>query len=128
MEKFENGTEVLIFEYIPGFKDQDIKHFIRGVILEGEKSENVALCGKPQYVINYIVLGEDGRKYFGNMKDHILGDYFFMTREMYYEYANARVMKNAEKIRTLNGENIEIRNIIMNLEKTEKLELAGKQV
>ena len=59
----EKGTEVLIFKYMTGWKEQDMEHFIKGKIIDSEISDNISYFQKPLYVINYKVLGEDGNTY-----------------------------------------------------------------
>ena len=90
---YENGTNVFIFKYVLGRREQDTKHFIRGIITNQEKSKNIFLCKNPLYVMNYTVLGEDGKEYFGNMGSHVLGDHFFMTKELYISLIEKNILK-----------------------------------
>ncbi len=109
---YEKGTEVLIFKFVSGWKEQDMGHFIKGKIIGSEISDNISYSQKPLYVINYKVLGEDGHTYLGNMEGHVLGDCFFMTREMYIEFLNKCIVSNEEKINDLVDKNNRIKNII----------------
>ena len=100
MEKIlENGTEVLIFNYISGWGlEQDMEHYIRGTIIKSEMSEDLSYHGSPWNVINYTVLGEDGIEYFGNYGKHTLGRNFFMTEEDYIELCKQKAEKEARDI------------------------------
>ena len=44
--------------------------------------------------MNYTVIGEDGKEYFGNYKDPVLGDSFFMTQEDYIHYLERKITRN----------------------------------
>lgn len=91
---YEIGTEVFIFKYVPGRRKQYTKHFLRGTIINSEKSNNVALCKEKEYVMNYLVLGEDNKQYCGNMGKHVIGDYYFMTKELYINHINNAKLEN----------------------------------
>ena len=94
---YENGTEVFIFKYVLGRKKQDTKNYIMGTIVSSEESKDVSLCKGPEYVINYLVLGEDQKLYYGNMGKHVLGDYFFMTRELYNSHIEEIILENEKE-------------------------------
>ena len=81
MEKqLENGTKVLVFNYISRLgRNLDYNHYVKGTIVDSEFDE----------VINYTILGEDGKKYFGNYKKHTFGNCIFMTEEDYISYLNS---------------------------------------
>ena len=112
---FEKGTEVLIFKYVSGWKNQDMEHFIKGKIIDNEISDNISYFQKPLYVINYKVLGEDENTYLGNMGWHVLGDCFFMTREMYIDFLYNCIITNEEKIKDILDKNNRIKSIIENM-------------
>ena len=118
---FANGTEVLIFKYMEGWKEQDTKHFIKGKIISSELSDDISYHGSPWCVINYNVLGEDGNEYFGNMGHHYLGGSFFMTREMYINHLNNKIANNKNKIKEINNENKQIITLIKSMQKIENI-------
>ena len=124
---FGNGTEVLIFKYMEGWRNQDTEHFIRGTIVHSEKSGDISYCGNPLYVMNYTVLGEDGNKYFGNMGHHIFGESFFMTREMYINHLVSILVDNESKIEKINEENKKISDMIKKIYEMERISIAPKQ-
>ena len=103
-EVFEDGTEVLVFRYVQGWREQNMDNFVKGRIIKGELSGDLSYHGSPWHVMNYTVLGEDGEKYFGNMRYHTVGDHYFMTREMYIGYLNHKIRNTELRIDVLNGE------------------------
>lgn len=103
-EELNIGDKVLIFNYVGGWKyDQNYNRFIEGVVIHKELSDDLAQHGSPWEVMNYRVLGEDEKKYFGNYLDPVLGDNFFMTREDYINHLRhekniLKVLKENENI------------------------------
>ena len=98
------GDKVLIFNYISswGIK-QDYNRFIEGVVIKKELSDDLSQHGSPWEVMNYKVLGEDGKEYYGNYIEHVLGNSFFMTREDYinhlrYEKSILKTLKDNKNI------------------------------
>ena len=98
------GDKVLIFNYISqrGI-NQNYNRFIEGIVIHKELSDDLSQHGSPWEVMNYRVLGEDGKKYFGNYIDPVLGDSFFMTREDYINHLRhekniLKVLKENENI------------------------------
>ena len=89
----KDGTKVLIFHRCEIEKDY-IDEYIQGKVIKSELSHDLSNHGSPWYVINYTVLGEDGKNYFGNYGRPTLGDYFFMTTS---DYKNYLKMISAEK-------------------------------
>lgn len=128
MEKIlENGTEVLIFNYISewGLK-QDMEHYIRGTIIKSEMSEDLSYHGSPWNVINYTVLGEDEIEYFGNYRKHTLGSNFFMTEEDYIYYLNSQIEFNNEEILELKEKNNELIEMIKKVKTKSKQKVLKK--
>ncbi len=117
----ENGTEVLIFNYISGGLYKDMEHYIRGNIIKSEMSDDLSYHGSPWYVVNYTVLGEDGNEYFGNYGEHTLGDNYFMTEEDYINYLKGSIQINNERILKIKEENNELEEMI------KKVKTKGKQ-
>lgn len=116
MEKIlENGTEVLIFNYISGWGlNQDIEHYIRGTVVKSELSDDLSYHGSPWNVINYTVLGEDENEYFGNYGSHTLGTSYFMTEDDYISLLNRTILYNEEKIKEIENENKKLLEMIKN--------------
>lgn len=119
---FENGTEVLIFKDIKG--RQDTENFIKGTILSSEISDNLSYQESSLNVMNYKVLGEDGRIYVGTMNQY---DSFLMTKESYIDYLNNKIIDNHKvikrknrEIRDLNQQNEEIKDLIEYVKEMEK--------
>ena len=111
-EVIEIGTEVFIFNYISGRKEQDKEHFKKGTIIKAEKSPDISLYGPPRFVMNYLVLGEDGNYYSGNMGQHTVGNHYFMTGELYKNYIKSKIHANEEKIKILEIENEKLQNTL----------------
>ena len=88
------GDEVLIFTYIPSWgAKQDYKNYLKGKVVSFELSDDISYHGSAQYVINYTVVDEDGKKHYGNYYTPHLGDSFFMTQKDYVDYLE-RVISN----------------------------------
>ena len=116
------GDEVLIFKYITEWGlHQDYEHFIKGIIVKSEISDDLSYHGSPWYKMNYTVLGEDGKKYFGNYKHPHLGNSFFMTKEDYIYYLKNKLINNKEKILEITTENKKIQEMI------NSIQMIGKQ-
>ena len=61
------GEEVLIFRYIPEWGiNQDFENYVIGKIVKSEMSADLSYHGSPWCIMNYTVLGEDSKEYFGN--------------------------------------------------------------
>ena len=117
------GDEVLIFKYIQEWGiDQDYEHYIKGYIVKRKMSDDLSYHGSSWNVINYTVIGEDGKEYFGNYKNPILGNSFFMTQEDYVYYLKRKITRNKEKILEINKKNQVIQKMIENvqIEKNQK--------
>ena len=115
------GDEVLIFKYITEWGlHQDYEHFIKGIIVKSEISDDLSYHGSPWYKMNYTVLGEDGKKYFGNYKHPHLGNSFFMTKEDYIYYLKNKLINNKEKILEITTENKKIQEIINSIQMEDK--------
>ena len=116
------GDELLIFKYIPEWGlHQDYEHFIRGKIIKSEISDDLSYHGSPWYKMNYTVLGEDGKQYFGNYKHPHLGNSFFMTKEDYIYFLKNKLKNNKEKILEITTENKKIQEMI------NSIQMIGKQ-
>ena len=120
---FKNGTEVLIFKYIPGWKNQDLDHFIRGVVTERVPSEGLA-----SPIMCYRVLGEDGKEYYGNIGFHILGECFFLTRGLYIEYLKSSIASDEVKIRELNFMNMKREQLIQEVKSMDNFSINDKNI
>ena len=119
-EIYENGTEVLIFKYIPSWGvNQDTDNYKKGIIIKSEESHDLSYHGSPWYVTNYTVLGEDGYKYFGNYKEPTLGNSFFMTKEDYISFLKRKINYNKEKIILLEDKNKKIIEKVKRLKKSQ---------
>lgn len=118
MDKVLNiGDEVLIFRYICEWGiNQDYECFIKGIVVKSEMSDDLSYHGSPRYVMNYYVLGEDGREYFGNYKKPTLGDSFFMTRWDYIDYLENEMAINYKEILEINEKNRKIQEMIENVQ------------
>ena len=115
------GDEVLIFKYITEWGlHQDYEHFIKGIIVKSEISDDLSYHGSPWYKMNYTVLGEDGKKYFGNYKHPHLGNSFFMTKEDYIYYLKNKLINNKEKILEITTENKKIQEMINSIQMEDK--------
>ena len=111
------GDEVLIFKYIPEWGlHQDYEHFIRGFVVKSENLDDLSYHGSPWYKMNYIVLGEDEKIYFGNYQLPHLGNSFFMTDEDYIYYLKNKLKNNKEKILEITTENKKIQEMINSIE------------
>ena len=111
------GDEVLIFKYIREWGiNQDYEHYIIGHIVKRKISDDLSHHGSTWNVMNYIVIGEDGKEYFGNYKIPTLGDSFFMTQEDYIDYLERKIARNQEKILEINKKNQEIQKMIENVQ------------
>lgn len=123
-EIIENGTEILIFKYVPEKKiNQDYEHFIRGKIIESEILSEVSYNTYPWYVPRYTLLGEDGIIYYGSYKYPSFGDSFFMTEEDYVLFLKNKVSLNNEKISRLEDANERYVDILSSLENDKKTRL-----
>ena len=123
----ENGTEVLIFKYIPGLGlEQDMKQYIKGTIIKSEMSEDLSYHGSPWYVTNYTVLGEDGMEYFGNYGNCVIGSSYFMTEEDYISYLIRKIELNNAIITEIENENEELEEIITNIRTQSKQEVKSR--
>lgn len=122
MEKKLNiGDDVLIFRYIHQWGiHQNIERFIRGNVIKIEMSDDLSYHGSSWYVMNYKVLGEDGKEYFGNYMHPTLGDSFFMTEEDYILYLERMIAKNQNQILEINKENNRIQKMIEKVQKREE--------
>ena len=110
--KLIDGTEVLIFKYIPEWGiNQDITHFIRGKII----TSDVASYPFGNTIIEYIVLGEDNNEYFGNYKTPYGGNSFFLTEEDYIRCLENKINVNKDEQQKLEQENQELEKIISSL-------------
>lgn len=126
---YENGTEVLIFNYIPEWKkEQDFYHFIRGKIIKSEISNDLSYHGSSWNITNYTVLGEDGKEYFGNYKNPHLGDSFFLTEEDYVLFLKRKIAINEDKIQNIRNDNRKIYELINEIELKENHETNVKLV
>lgn len=115
------GDEVLVFKYITEWGlHQDYEHFIKGIIVKSEISDDLSYHGSPWYKMNYTVLGEDGKKYFGNYKHPHLGNSFFMTKEDYIYYLKNKLINNKEKILEITTENKKIQEMINSIQMEDK--------
>ena len=122
------GDEVLIFKYIREWGiNQDYEHYIKGYIVKRKMSDDLSHHGSPWNVMNYTVIGEDGKEYFGNYKNPILGNSFFMTQEDYIYYLKRKITRNKEKILEINKKNQEIQKMIENVQ-TEKNQKSLKKL
>ena len=111
------GEEVLIFRYIPEWGiNQDFENYIIGNIVKSEMSADLSYHGSPWCIMNYTVLGEDGKEYFGNYMTPNIGNSFFMTREDYIHYLKRKIASNQEKILKINEENKRIKEMIENVQ------------
>ena len=107
------GEEVLIFRYIPEWGlNQDFEHYIIGNVVKSETSSNLSYHGSPWCTMNYTVLGEDGKKYFGNYINPTLGNSFFMKQEDYIYCLERKIANSQEKISKINEENQRIKKMI----------------
>lgn len=125
------GDEVLIFKYIREWGiDQDYKHYIKGYVIKRKMSDDLSQHGSSWNVMNYTVIGEDGKEYFGNYKDPVLGDSFFMTQEDYVHYLERKIRENQEKILEISKENQEIQKMTENVqtEKNQKVRQLSKRL
>lgn len=112
-EIIPNGTEVLIFKYVSGLgPKQDDEHYILGIILSSEMSENLSYHGSSWHERIYTVLGKDGNKYIGTYGTGLLGNSFFRTREDHVEILKRKILNNIESISMLQEENVEYNNQI----------------
>ena len=125
------GDEVLIFKYIREWGiDQDYKHYIKGYVINRKMSDDLSYHGSPWSVMNYTVIGEDGKDYFGNYKKPTLGDSFFMIQEDYVRYLEREIRGNQEKILEINKENQTLQKMIENVknEKNQKVRQLSKRL
>ena len=117
-ETLNIGDEVLIFKYIREWGiNQDDEHYIKGIVLKSKMSDDLSYHGSPWCVMNYTVLGEDGKEYFGNYRNPNLGDSFFMTQVDYINYLERKIARNEEKILEINKKNKKIQKMIENVQK-----------
>ena len=108
-----SGEEVLIFDFVPGWGiNQDITHFKRGKVVSSEISEDVHYHGTCYNVINYVVLGEDGNEYFGNLDNRFFGDHFFMTIDGYVNCLRNIIRTNFDKASEIYKKNNELLALI----------------
>ena len=122
MEKmvYENGTDVLIFNYVPYWKkEQNYDSYIRGKIIDSELSDDLSYHGSSWQVVNYTVLGEDGNKYYGNYKDPVIGDSFFMTDEDYITFLKGKIKSNEDVMLKMYEDNKRIKEMIENVKRYE---------
>ena len=111
-----DGTEVLIFKYIPEWGiNQDITHFIRGKII----TSDVVSYPFGNTIIEYIVLGEDNNEYFGNYKTPYGGNSFFLTEEDYIRCLENKINVNKDEQQKLEEQNHEYEQIINSLQNKE---------
>lgn len=123
----ENGTEVLIFEYIKGMgPNQNEEHFIKGTIKACRTTNNLSYYDGYWYEAIYEVLGNDGNTYIGPYGNIGIGDSFFRTKEDHIKALQRKISKNEEETIKLQEQNIEYKKqielILSNLqEKDENL-------
>ncbi len=118
--KLEIGDEVLIFRYIPSRgPNQNYRDYLKGKVVSSELSEDISYHGSAQYVNNYTVVDEDGKKHYGNYYTPYLGDSFFMTKEDYIDYLEDILLSNNCKIQVIKVENTRIKTLLSFL-KSEK--------
>lgn len=127
MEKQLNiGDEVLIFNYIPEWSpNQDMTRYKIGHVIEKKLSHDLSYHGSPWCVMNYTIIGNDGRKYFGNYIHPTLGDSFFMKEEDYIEYLKQEIIYKQNKIYEIQKEIIEIQERIESVQEKEKRLIKG---
>ena len=107
-KKIENGTEVLIFKYIPQLEyNQDMVHFIRGKIISSNISDGL--------IVNYVAVGEDGKIYFSNYGNLTSNCSFFMIEEDYIAYLKSKILSNEKIIVNLEDQNRKIKLMIDNV-------------
>ena len=111
-----NGTEVLIFNYIPNWgPKQDEERFIRGVIKDSEIIDEPDLHGSSWNVRFYCVLGEDGDTYHGTYDQGMIGSHYFRTIEDHIDHIKRKIKDNYNKINELNDQNFELFELISSL-------------
>ena len=108
------GTKVLIFHRYEREKEY-MCEFIQGEVIKSELSDDLSHHGSPWYVTNYTVLGEDGKKYFGNYEHPTLGDYCFLTIKDYIIYLKRVVEGCDKKIRELKDLKKSINELLDNI-------------
>lgn len=114
--KLIDGTEVLIFKYIPEWGiNQDITHFIRGKII----TSDVVSYPFGNTIIEYTVLDEDNNEYFGNYKTPYGGNSFFLTEEDYIRCLENKINVNKDEQQKLEEKNHEYEQIINSLQNKE---------
>ena len=111
--KLNVGDEVLVFKYIPSWGvKQDYKNYLIGKVVSCELSDDISYHGSAQYVTNYTVVDDDGKKHYGNYLTPHLGDSFFMTKEDYIDYLERKLMSNNCDIRLIEVENTRIKTLL----------------
>ena len=111
-----NGTEVLIFNYVPNWgPKQDEERFIRGIVEDSEIIEEETMHGTPWTKRFYRVLGEDNDIYYGTYDVASKGSHYIRTIEDHIKHIKNKITSNCEKINTLNNNNYDLLKLITTL-------------
>ena len=108
MSKIDVGDEVLIFSRVDYKYETVLPLYIKGKVVERNRSDDLSYHGSPWYVDLYKVLGEDGCYYTGTYDHPIIGSVYFYTREDYIKHLEYVIEKNKDKISELKKLNKEI--------------------
>ncbi len=119
--KLNIGDEVLIFRYIPEWGPrQDYERYIKGQVINRKDDYLSVLHGSDWNVVNYTVVGEDDRTYYGNYIMPRVGNSFFMKVEDYERYLESTITKNENKINELQESNNKLLDSLNRLKEEEK--------
>lgn len=102
-ERLANGEEVLIFRNISNVYEQEENDFIKGFIINSEKSDNLSYNGQPFFTWIYKVIGEDNKLYDCSNGMIIYGNDYIRRPIDYLRDIRNRYLYNLDKIKKIDN-------------------------
>ena len=117
-----NGTNVLIFNKTDSQEKNEETKFIKGVIINSWKADDLVYQGISWNGQIYEVQGEDGKIYKVTYGNAIIGDFYIKTLVYYLKQIRVLMENNREKIDDLNTKNVIFTNLLLSLTNDKKVE------
>ncbi len=117
-----NGTNVLIFNKTDSQEKNDETKFIKGVIINSWKADDLVYQEISWNGQIYEVQGEDGKIYKVTYGNAIIGDFYIKTLVDYLKHVRSLMENNREKIDDLNTKNAIFTNLLLSLTNDKKVE------
>ena len=117
-----NGTNVLIFNKTDSQEKKDETKFIKGVIINSWKSDDLVYQGISWNEQIYEVQGADEKIYKVTYGNAIIGDFYIKTLSDYLKRIRSLIENNRERINDLNTKNAILTNVLLSLTTDKKVE------